>query len=170
MMIQTEHGAPYIIDALNQPIVPEYFWTLSAPQLDYVLTPLTYLELSQSTGIELEVNQLTVVIPSTWYVLVADPDTSSIDTVAVSDLSKNAYTAVAMSADDSKMRTMPIRCTGVVKELSCVYPLLPRDNMICHPAGLEVNRNTGKITRLSVMFGPADLNKYFDGLSIGDLF
>lgn len=169
MHILPEWNKPYILDSLTCPVIAEYYWAFSGPMLDFTLLPINYLEETIGPAIELQINGTTVLVPSTWNIMVADPETSTLDVVPITNCALNDYHAVLIASYDSKIRLQRIQVTDLVKRLSCVHPMLPKGTMMMNPVGPEKDKvNDDNI--LSMCIGPYDLySKYLNNKTIGDL-
>jgi len=168
MLICPDWNKPLIIDSLDTPMVATHFWTFSGPMLDYCLSPITYLEESTGPSIKVKINDFTFIIPTSWFVLVADPDTYQLDMIPIGSCSSALYHAVAMSPDDSRWRLAPITVLELIPKTSCVHPMLQKGYAMQHPTGLTFIHE--KQINLTVTIGPFELYKFIEGRAVGDLF
>lgn len=168
MLICPDWNKPLIIENLNSPMVATHFWTFSGPMCDYCLSPITYLEETNGPIITVKINEIEFNIPTSWFILVADPDTYQLDTIPIGSCSSTLYHAVAMSPDDSRYRLLPITVTNFLSSGECVHPMMQKGHAMQHPVGLAYAHE--KCVNLTVTIGPFDLYKYIENLAVGDIF
>lgn len=168
MLIMPDWNKPLIIDSLTAPMVASHFWTFSGIMNDYCLSPITYLEESSGQVIRINVNGIEFNIPTSWSILVADPDTYQLDTVPVGSCSSTIYHAVSMSPDDSRYRLLPISVIDFFEKEECIHPMIQKGHGMQHPVGLTYLHE--KQVGLTITIGPYDLYKYIEGLAVGDIF
>ena len=168
MIILPEWSRPYIISAVNQPIVPQYYWTFSGTLLDFTLTPLVYLEENIGPTIRIEINGIEFDVPTSWHILVVDPETRTIDTIPVAECAHNEYKAMLISSINSKYVDSVINIIDLnPNDTSLVYPKLSKGTMMMHPVGLE-DGNEENV--LNAVIGPYDLyDKYLKNVSAREL-
>lgn len=166
MMILTDYHRPYIIETLVSPIVPEYFWIFSGKMMDYTLSHIVYLEETIGPTVEFVVDGNSIHLPTSWYVLVVEPETGQLDTIPVLNCSKAAFTTLLFCPEDTKFKHAELRVAGLEKNQSLVHPMLEKGTMMCIPTG--PNPQSGKFH--SICAGPFDVAaKYFDNANIADL-
>lgn len=168
MLICPDWNKPLIVDSLNSPMVATHFWTFSGVQQDYMLSPITYLEESTGPAIRISVNEIEFDLPTSWFILVGDPDTYQLDTVPVGSCSSTTYHAVSMSPDDSRYRLLPISIVDFIPSTSCIHPMIQKGHGMQHPVGLTYLHE--KQVNLTITVGPTDLYKFIEGLAVGDIF
>ena len=167
MLLLPEFGRPYLIQSLDSPVVPKYFWTFSGPMLDFVLAPIHYLEETYGPTVEIVLNGFQFSVPASWNILVVDRDTSMVDTVPIHVCSTNMYTAFLMSSTTNRYLTADIHVVGFEKEEKLVHPMVQKATMMCHPIGPD-SSNQNSI--LSAVIGPYDLyQKYLNNVSAAEL-
>ena len=170
MLLMPEWNKPLIVDSLTAPMVAKYFWTFSGPMLDFTLSPINYLEETIGPSIELTINEFTFKVPSSWYILISDPETYQLDTVPISSCVSSNCHAVCMSPDDSKHRIMPINFSDFEPNSSLISPMVQKGMMMQHPVGIMAEFHTKKEINLTVAIGPHDLYKFIENGTIGDIF
>lgn len=168
MLICPEWNRPLIVESLTTPLLATHFWCFSGPMNDYVLAPIAYLEETSGAAIKIRINELEFLVPSSWHVLVSDPNTYQLDTVPIAACSNALTHAVAMSPDDSKYRLFPITVIDFEPQSSIVHPMINKGHGLQHPVGLFVSRD--KQVHCTVTIGPYDLFKYIENLAVGDIF
>lgn len=169
MIIFTDYNKPYVIDDLYSPVVPRHFWVFNGLMQDFTLSPIMYLEETSGPTFEIEVDGVSVLLPASWHLLVTDDDHYKVDTVRVSDCSKNRYHALLMTDADNKVRTAEIRVVDYFDHKSLIHPMLDKENMLCHPISDQMSKNKHVICCLCA--GPADLSaKHLVDISVSELF
>lgn len=157
MLIMHEFNRPYKIDELSGTLAAKYFWSFSGSLQDFQLSPILYLEEQIGPVIEISVNSTTFFVPATWHILIVDPETTLVDTVQIAECAKNNFKAFVFSSKDSNFRIADIKLVDYFQEESSIYPLIPRECMMCHPIG-STNSDADNI--LNIVIGPNDLYKY----------
>jgi hypothetical protein len=168
ILILTEYQHPYIIDSIEAPIVPKFFWTFNGMLSDFVLTPLLYLESTTGPSVTIEINGFAVTLPATWNILISDEATKSVDTVALSDCTSRDFDAVLVYSNTAKVDTAKIKIIDLQPKATCVHPEIPKAQLMCHPVGTVDNSEYAN-DHLSIVVGPYDLYKYVSALSLKDL-
>ncbi len=167
MLILPEFARPYLIQSLDSPVVPKYFWTFSGPMLDFVLSPIHYLEETTGPSVCVMISGFEFYVPASWNILVVDRDTSMVDTVPIHVCSTNVYQAFLFSSVSNRYVTADIYVTDYRKDDRIVHPLVQKATMMCHPVGPEP-MNQQAI--LNAMIGPYDLyQKYLSNVSACEL-
>ena len=167
MLIIPEYNKPYIIENISSPVIPKYYWSFAGQMLDYVLSPLVYLEETTGPSVTIEINEFSFDVPAHWNILIVDPTTYQIDTVPIASCSTSHTFAVLMAPDDYRVRKAPIKVTGYKDDDVLVHPLIQKGMGLCHPAGID--RSMAKPTEVAVILTPHDLYKFIADKSIGDL-
>lgn len=133
MLILDEHNKSIIIDTLYDPIVSDYMWVLDLAMMDFTLAPIKMLEEVVSSTMTLEIAGYEFKIPSYWYMLVYDEITTQLDSVSVSDLTTNSYTALVYGPDMHVPEAQPVNVVNYDVTSTNVYPTFNRHLMMCHP-------------------------------------
>lgn len=166
MMILTDYNKPYIIESLVSPIIPEYYWVFSGKMLDYTLCPISYLEETIGPTIEFVIEGTQIFLPTSWHVLVVEPDTGQLDTIPVLSCSKAAFNALVFTPNDPKFRHAEMRVSGLETNKSLVHPMMEKGTMMCIPIGPDPA--TGNV--MSICAGPYDVGaKHFEEANLADL-
>ncbi|MEM2159511.1 MAG: hypothetical protein QXN55_01000 [Candidatus Nitrosotenuis sp.] len=139
------------------------------------MKPFTYFEDTIGSAVTVEINDFEFMMPSSWYILILDPETSAIDTVPISSCAYQPSYAVLMSPSpfDQKQRTAKINIKDFHENenISLVHPMIQKQTALCHPAGLgrAYFDNFDNEVHVGVSIGPHDLHKYLNGLTIGNI-
>jgi hypothetical protein len=166
MLILTDYNKPYIIESLTSPIVPEYYWMLSGKMMDFALCPIVYLEETIGPTIEFVVDGNVIHLPTSWYVLIVEPDTGQLDTIPVLSCSKASFSALLFTTQDTKFRHSELRVSNLDDNKSLVHPMMEKGTMMCIPVGPD--GATGEF--MTICAGPYDVAaKHFNGANVADL-
>lgn len=169
MLIFTDYHKPLIIDSLDTPLVTRHHWVLSGSMKDFKLSTIPYIEETKGPSIEVMVEGFSFIVPASWNILVVDDETTTIDTVPISNCSTGSHKVLLMSAVDSKIRKGNIKVLDLHPVYSCYHPMIAKGTMLCHPVGPEERRD-GVENILNVMIGPHDLySKYLKDMSAAEL-
>jgi hypothetical protein len=168
LLILPEWHRSYIISAVNQPIVPQFYWTFSGQLLDFKLTPLVYLEEAIGPTIKLSINDIEFDVPTSWHIMIVDPDTRLVDTIPVAQCAQDDYRCLLINAQNSKYKDGKISVIDLdPSEKSLVYPKISKGTMMLHPVGLE---DGDEENVLNVIIGPYDLyDKFLKNVSAREL-
>jgi hypothetical protein len=175
MLCFPEINKPYIIESTDSPIAVKYFWAFSATLADFILKPFTYFEDTIGNAVSVEINNFNFMMPSSWHILIIDPETSMVDTVPIASCAHQPSYAVLMtpSPHDQKQRTAKINIIDFHENenISLVHPMVQKQHALCHPAGLANAHfdNVNNEVHVGVSIGPHDLHKYLNGLTIGNI-
>jgi len=167
MLICPDWNRPLIVESLTAPMVAKHFWTFSGPLLDYVLSPILYLEETTGPVVTVRINDVEFDVPTSWFVMVCDDNTYQLDTVPIATCASHACFAATMSPDDSRVRRYEVIVVDFKAEGVCVHPSMNKHHLMQHPIG--VVREAARTAVVTVSMGPHDLHKYLNGYSMGDL-
>lgn len=169
MLILSETNRPYVIESLTQPLPQgaRYHWVFSAPQLDFTLSEISYLEECTGPTITLNVDGAEVKVPGGWSILVVDRETYTIDAIPVTACASFEHEAFIFSPDDGKLITIPIKVSGWEQKECCVYPAADKGTGIVH--AISPGKNGDKITARGVILCPTDLWRHIGGKTVGDI-
>lgn len=160
MLIFDENSDPIIVDNLYAPLVSNHLWVLDLSMMDFTLSPFVILEEITCSSITVEILGFQFTLPSHWYVLVYDEETTQLDVVQVSDLAGGEFTAFVYGPTRSKPIPGKITVTDYFPQHKNVGPLLNKHQMLCHPIHSD----------LWINVSPTDVyNKYLKDMVVGDL-
>lgn len=167
MLILTEYNKNYIIESLTGPVVPKFCWTFSGPMLDFMLSPITYLEETTGPTKTIEINGFRFEMPAGWNILITERETFQLDTVPIASCSSQHTLAFVMSPTNYMLRMAEVKVVDYCEEKSLVHPLIAKGTGLCHPAGCIKNGDTE--IDLAVVITPHDLYKHIAGKAVGDI-
>jgi hypothetical protein len=160
MLILDEQEKPIILDDIHTPTVTDHFWVLDLSIPDYTLTPLLYLEETTAPAVQLEVHGFRFFLPTSWYVLIYDQETSYLDTVEVADIAGKDFNAMVYGLNESMVRPGHMSVVDYTPQHVSVSPSLNKHQLLCHPISPTTWINVS----------PSDsYNKYLKDIIVGDL-
>lgn len=168
MVILPDYGRPYLIDSLTAPVVVKHNWIFHGPSVDFMLSPITYLEETSGAVIKVRINNAEFWVPANWQILVTDRETYQIDTVSIQSCAAIKHIAYSFSPDEMRLRTLDIMVIDYAEDVSLVHPMISKGTALVHPVGPSP-QGLGKQFQLSVVIGPHDLYKFLAEKVVGDL-
>ena len=169
MQVLPEFNKPILIDSLTAPIVIKYNWMFSGHLLDFLLTPITYLEETSGSAVKVRINNFDFWIPATWFILVVDSDTLQIDTVSITSCASNKHYAYPFSPQEMNLKSLDVRVLDYSDDMSLVHPMISKGQLMVHPVGPVIKPNSDKEIHISVVIGPYDLYKHLNNKVLGDI-
>lgn len=160
MQITNENYTNYKIESIDVPIDIDYFWVLDLQEYDWFITKLVMLEEFHAPILTINIKGESIDVPAEWNILVYSPETSSVDMVQLSDLTKSDFTVFLYDYKNSKVIESPCRVMGYKSSAVVRTPSFNKSNMLCHPVA----------DRYWIMIAPTDTyNKYLkDSITVGD--
>lgn len=160
MIILDERTEPIILDNIDIPFPVSHYWALDLEMMDFTLKELTLCEELTTKTLTIIINGYYVEAPADWNILVYSPETSELDVVEFSDLSKHTFSAFAYNHKKNALEQNHIRVEHYDGYTKVQTPSLVKHIMLCHPLGYDT----------WVCIAPTDsYNKYLKGMVIGDL-
>ncbi len=160
MFITTEHNKTIEIQSIDEPMTTDYFWVCDLIQQDFMLSKLIMLEEFNAPTLTLSIHGKLVNLPAEWNILVYSPDTSEVDMVQISDLTKNDFTIFFYDHKNSKVIETKSKIVKYIANSTVRTPSFNKNNMLCHPVG----------DNHWIMVAPTDtFNKYLkDSVTVGN--
>ena len=161
MLILDENSEPIILDDIDIPFPVSHFWALDLDLMDFTLKELALNEeLDGVKTLSLVINEYFVEAPADWNILVYSPETSELDVVTLSDLTKHSFSAFVYNHKTDRLVENIVRVVDYNGYNTIQVPSLIKNSMLCHPLGYD----------MWVCIAPTDsYNKYIKGRVIGDL-
>ena len=122
---------PMFLNASSDGVV----WVKLAVPLLLVLVNIRVLEENSCSTVTLNINGRLLNVPSYWYVLVCDPETTQLDAVQASGLSNSTFYALVYGAHISQPEFLQIHVVDWLPVESNIYPTYNRNLMTCHDVG-----------------------------------
>lgn len=160
MIISDENSYPILIDNIDIPITTTHYWCLDLAMRDFRLTPLVMFEEITAPILVLIINGYSVEIPCDWNVLIYSDDTSQLDVIEASDLTKGNFSAFLFDHDKNKLLNNKITVVDYKQQAIVHTPSLTKNLMLCHAIGPSA----------WVCISPSDTYlKYLKDATVGDL-
>ena len=160
MMIFDETSKPMLLDSILTPAPADHMWVLEFQLEDFMLAELAVLEETTSPSIELMIAGFRFVLPTTWNLLVCDPESMQLDVVEVASVAGKEFQAFVYGAECSMAHTLSVQATDYYPNYINVGPQLSKSQMLCHPISPD----------LWINISPSDsYNKYLKGKVAGDI-
>lgn len=160
MIIFDENTTPIILDNIDIPFPVEYFWALDLELMDFTLRKLKLCEEVIAPTLAITINDYLIEAPAFWNILCYSAETSELDSIAFSDLTKQDFSAFVLDHRTNKLMPSRIRVLDHNVQGVVQYPSMIRNTMLCHPLG----------PYMWACIAPTDsYNKYLKGKVIGDL-
>lgn len=135
MLILTEYGRPYILESRTGPVIPKEFWSLDSAIQDLVLTPLVRLLESTGPVIDFEIDGYGFSVPGSWFILVTDPETNTLDTVPAYSCHFHHYHAFLLQEDCQAIDAKPIVPVNFDTNRPYISPTIDKSAFVGHPVG-----------------------------------
>jgi hypothetical protein len=160
MVILDENSEPIILDNIDIPFPVSHFWILDLNIMDFTLKELVLCEELTTQTLSLTINGYLLEAPSDWNILVYSMETSMLDVVTLSDLTKHVYSAFVYNHKRNRLTDNSVRVEAYDSNVIIQTPSLVKDTMLCHPLGND----------MWACIAPTDsYNKYIKGKVIGDI-
>jgi hypothetical protein len=137
LLILPEYNRALFLETVNDPITIERYWTFSTKHLDFMLTPILYLEEYIGPAITLEIKGFKFDVPASWFILIADHETTYVDVIPIASLMGKEFDTFTFCTEDSKIRYYPITVSELVPEQKLIYPVLQKGQGLVNPFGKD---------------------------------
>jgi hypothetical protein len=160
MVISDENYFPIMIDNIEVPLKTDMFWTLNLEERDFMLSPLFMMEELTTPILVINIMGYAVEVPADWNLLIYAEDTSQLDILEISELSRGHFTAVVFEHKKNKIHAGVISTIDYNPDYKIQTVSLHKNAMMCHPLGPDY----------WICLAPSDnYNKYLKNAVIGDL-
>ena len=160
MLISNESHETIEISSIDEPVSIDHFWIMDLQQKDFMLSKLMMLEEFTSPTLTLDIFGQQINIPVEWHILVYSPETSVVDMVQISDLTRSDFCIFLYDHTTSKILENRPKVVDYTSNQLVHAPAFNKNSMLCHPVG----------SRYWIMIAPTDTyNKYLkDTVTIGN--
>lgn len=160
MFITSDSYNSIEIKSIHDHLDTTHFWTLDLQRQDWYLNKLVMLEQFDSPVLTVSILGEQIVLPADWNVLIYSPETSNVDTVQISDLTKSNFTLFLYDFSRSKVVEGTYKVVNYNSNSTVHVPSFNKSNMMCYPVK----------DRYWIMVAPTDTyNKYLkDGVTVGN--
>ena len=133
MLIFQESQNVTKIDDLRPVIVEDYFWVMDLENKDFMIEPLNVIEATRCPSIELLVDGFQFIVPSTWNILIVDPETSQLDISDVGSVIGKNFHAFCYGFNSSMTEMHNIEAVDYHPDFVSFSPVMNKNHMLCHP-------------------------------------
>lgn len=133
MLIVDENSQLVILDSIYGPILSNHIWVLDLALKDFTLVPIVMLEETVCASIELKLDDVSIVLPAHWSILIYDVDTLQLDVCEISDTLGREFTALVYNSANSMYTPCNIVATNYIIEYTHVSPAFTKSQMLCYP-------------------------------------
>ena len=161
MVISDENYFPILIDNVEVPMKTDKFWVFNLEHKDFMLAPLNMFEEKIHKGVHiLKIEEYVLEMPSDWNILCYSEETSQLDILEVSEISRGYYTAVVFDHEKNKVLPGTIHTDDWKSNYRIQTVSLNKNSMLCHALGKNYWICCSHID---------NYNKYLKNAVIGDL-
>jgi hypothetical protein len=166
MQILPDYGFAFAIDDVTTPVIPKYAWFYDVQVNDFLLRPIHMLEETTGPTVTARINGTVISVPASWYILIVDDDTRTVDTVPITQCASSAFKAYLMHPRLNRYEAVAVELMDLDYNGVVVHLAIPRLTMICHPVGQTMS---SKDLPMNVLLGPQDLGKHMVNMSAQEL-
>lgn len=135
MYISNELYKKVEITSIDEPSSIDWFWVLDLVEQDFMLTKLLLFEEFTAPTLTLDIKGAQFVLPAEWNILVYSPDTSIVDMVSVSDLTKSNFNVFLFDHQRHAVVEVETRVIDYATSGTVRTPAFNKNNMLCYPIG-----------------------------------
>ena len=162
MQILPDYGFAYAINDVNSPVIPRHAWFYDVQVNDFLLRPIHMLEETSGPTVTASINGTVISVPASWYILIVDDDTRTVDTVPITQCASSAFKAYLMHPQLNRYEAVNVQLLDLDYAGVVVHLTIPRLTMICHPVGVTT---VSKDLPMNILIGPQDLGKHMVNMS-----
>src|SRR6185312_1549329 len=160
MIISDENYFPILIDNIEVPTKTDMLWVFNLEHRDFMLTPLYMFAELTTPILVVDILGYSIEVPADWNLLIYSEETSQLDIVEISELSRGHFTAVVFGHRDNSILPGSISIIDYKSSYKVQTVVVDKNCMVCHPLGPDY----------WVCLSRADnYNKYLKNAVIGDL-
>lgn len=135
MLISNENSKPILISSIDEPLNTDYFWVLDLEERDFKLSKLLMLEEFIAPTLTINIKGHAISLPADWNILVYSDETSGVDMVQVSDLTKSSFSLFLLSHKNNKIIENSVKVIAYDTQSTVRTPSFNKNLMLCHPIG-----------------------------------
>ena len=166
MQLLADYGHAYAIDDVSSTVIPKHAWFYDVQFNDFLLRPIHMLEETTGPTVTARINGTIVNIPASWYILIVDDETKTVDTVPIDRCASSAFKAYLMHPRLNRYEAISVELLDIDYNGVVVHLTIPRLSMICCPVG----KTTGsKELPMNILIGPQDIGKNMVNMSAQEL-
>ena len=160
MLISNEQSLPIAITSIDEPLDTDYFWVLNLIEQDFQLSNLVMLEEFITPTLTINIGGYPIELPAEWNILVYSEETSDVDMVPISDLTKKTFSLFLLNHKHIKIIENTSKVIDYCSASIIRTPSFNKNLMLCHPVG----------EMAWIMIAPTDTyNKYLkESITVGN--
>lgn len=135
MVIADSHSYPILIDSIDTPLSTDHFWVLNLNERDFMLTELVMLEEISTPVIAFKIGGYVVEAPADWNILIYSPETSQVDVIEISELTRGGFSAFLFDHKHSKVTKNIVTVVDYNTYSTIHTPTMNKNMMLCHTVG-----------------------------------
>lgn len=166
MQILPDYGYSYSIDDVSSVVIPKHAWFYDVQLNDFLLKPIQMLEETSGPTVTARINGVELSVPASWYILIVDDETKTVDTVPIDRCASSAFKAYLMHPRLNRYEAVNVELLDLDYKGVCVHLTIPRLTMICHPVG---STTQSRDLPMSILIGPQDIGKHMSNMSAQEL-
>lgn len=166
MLVLPDYGFAYAIDDVAAVVIPKHAWFYDVQVNDFLLRPIHMLEETTGPTVKARINGTVLYVPASWYILIVDDETKTVDTVQITQCASAAFKAYLMHPRLNRYEAISVELLDLDYNGVVVHLTIPRLTMICHPIGSTI---TSKDLPMNVLIGPQDIGKHMMNMSAQEL-
>lgn len=161
MLISDEDTKAVQITSIDEPIETDYFWVLDLEEQDFKLSKLIMLEEFVAPTLTVNIKGFAIELPAEWNILVYSDETSVVDMVQVSDLTKSNFSLFLLDHKKNKIIENVAKIVKYSPSSTVRTPSFNKNLMLCSPIGESA----------WIMIAPTDTyNKYLkESITVGNI-
>lgn len=166
MKVLADYGHAYSIDDVSSVVIPKHAWFYDMQLNDFLLRPIHMLEETSGPTVTARINGTVINVPASWFILIVDDETKTVDTVPIDRCASSAFKAYLMHPRLNRYEAAQVELLDLDYKGVVVHLTIPRLTMICHPVGATVN---SKDLPMNILIGPQDIGKHMVNMSAQEL-
>lgn len=137
MLIFDENKNIKQLDNYNRSTDIEYFWTLDLDleynDMDYKLSKIFFMQETTCQSVLLRIDEVNIILPTYWKILIYDEDTAQLDVIEVSKLSSSNFNVLVYGFNEWRIKPGKVWVKHYFPSYTNVFPALDKHQMLCHP-------------------------------------
>lgn len=166
MQILADYGHGYLINDVSDVVIPKHAWFYDMQLNDFLLRPIHMLEETSGPTVTARINGTVIDVPASWYILIVDDETKTIDTVQIDRCASSAFKAYLMHPRLNRYEALNVELLDLNLNGAVVHLTIPRLSMICAPVG---KTSSSQSLPMNILIGPQDIGKHMVNMSAQEL-
>ena len=125
------------VDTIYTPIVDNFLWVLDLEQNDFTLSPVTMLLELTTPTFDLIIDGLTIVLPTSWFIVIYDDEIGIMDVVQISDLMGRNFKLFTYGFSELMVTGSSYILNKYTPKNVSIMPNLNKKQLLCHPINNE---------------------------------